>query len=355
MLEQPYTQNSALSKPGVLKPVPLVHILFERGGMGDTLARLPAVVYMLRRYPHIQHAKVFLQDFLVQTAWMLLKMEFADDPSRVSVHPVSKIDEHLQADPDNTPGFRTSHKMNPLTTLRTHLTDHAFSVLCDEQPVDPNDKNYLKLSGASLEFGRALCKQALRVKPGKFVVVTTGFTAANRRVEDEQINTLCKYIRSQLSLDVVFLGSTAKSESEGHTQATFSDGIDYRLGIDYRDQTIPFEAACIMSQAACVVGVDNGLLHLAASSDVPIVGGFTSVDPRHRLPYRHGKLGWNYYVVQPEAEKLPCRFCQTQGNLVFDFDWRSCYYGNYACTKSLKTSDWIQAIETAIKNGRVHG
>ena len=102
-----------------------------------------------------------------------------------------------------------------------------------------------------------------------------------------------------------------------------------------------------MGGAEVVVGLDNGLLHLAACTPVKIVAGYTTVKPAHRMPYRVGELGYKVWPVVPDLA-LKCRYCQSKAGFVYKFDFRSCYYGDYECTINLSADKYIKKIGEAL-------
>ncbi len=107
-----------------------------------------------------------------------------------------------------------------------------------------------------------------------------------------------------------------------------------------------------MSKAKAVVGVDNGLLHVAGCTGVAIVGGFTTVRPEIRMPIRHNILGWNYHAVIPD-KSLDCSFCQQDTNFLYGHDYRKCWYKEkkerteILCIKQL-TADKFKTILESI-------
>ena len=297
-----------------------LHILFKKGGLGDTVARLPAVRYILDSYQHITTIRLFLQDYAVDLATHLL------NDGRVEVYGYSKMPALLEQYPD-TPGMTTDSEHH--TTLRTHLTDHAFHTLVDEVPPQAA-KDYLRIRPDEIVSTIAPIS-----KP--YVVITTGFTADVREMLPAYVNEVASWIIAN-GRQVVFLG---KKESEfwagrqPPTEATFREEIEYSVGLDLRDKTSLLEAAKIMGEAEAVVGLDNGLLHLAACTDVPIIAGYTSVPPEIRMPYRNGELGWNVKPVFLSTKQLGCSGCQKQAAFVYGMDFRRCYYNSYDCIRML--------------------
>lgn len=224
--------------------------------------------------------------------------------------------------------------------MKTHLLDYAFHVLCDKH-VPFSDKNYLQITPNLINIGKFNV-------PKKFVVITTGFTAPNREFLPEHINAVTDYVKSK-NYGIVFLGKKETATGSKHTiKGNFSTEIDLSKGLDLIDKTSLLEAAKIMHESAGVIGLDNGLLHIAGCTQTPIIGGFTNVNPDVRMPVRNDVLGWNYYTVVP-PKSLACRFCQSNLNFIYDFDFKNCYYKDYACLKQLSANLYIEQLEKILK------
>jgi ADP-heptose:LPS heptosyltransferase len=118
--------------------------------------------------------------------------------------------------------------------------------------------------------------------------------------------------------------------------------------MDLTNQTSLLEAGGLLAKAHLVLGVDNGLLHLAACSDVPILAGFTTVEPWLRTPVRQGVDAKDYWTLEP-PEELDCRFCQSSWNFMGDWRFTKCFYGDLACVKSLSAERWIERLEEILK------
>jgi len=307
------------------KPIPNINVVLHKGGMGDTVARLPAVRYILKRNKHIQHITLYVQDYFVEAAMQLLH-EYAD---RVTVKGYTGMAEAINA--SNDPGLMCDSSVH--TTLRTHLTDHAFHCLADEGHVSAADKKYLKFAFE----GAPLTKK-------KQVVITTGFTSPTREFNTNAINGIIKWCLSK-GIVPVLLGKTEsiyqEDKANRKTTAHFSPSIKAEGCLDMREKTTVVEAATIMEQSLAVVGIDNGLLHLAACTSTPIVFGLTTLTPKHRIPYCDNKIS----IVVPNKKDTPCRYCQSRMHFVYNFSLRTCYTNTYSCISNQKEASFIQAIE----------
>ena len=299
-----------------------VNVLFDSYGFGDYIAFLPVIKYVRDHAPNIvQH--VWVRDFFLDLAKNLVP--------GVIIKPLSKGEKEYNAKMAGVKLDWPNH-----TTLGTHTTDFGFHVLLDKQ-VESKFKNYCSLDTSKIDITKFNL-------PEKYVVLSTGFTSPVREMIPETANGIIDYCKSK-GYEVVALGSTdAKSGVGANIKGFFNDKINFDDTICLVNQTSPTEAGKIIAGAKIIVGLDNALLHLAGCTEIPIVGGFTTVDPKHRMPYRHDELGWNYYPVEPN-ESLECRGCQSNFVHVYDHDFRECYYGDRLCVTQLTADKYIEQLE----------
>jgi ADP-heptose:LPS heptosyltransferase len=310
-----------------LKPVPLLDVEFTKGGLGDSIARLPTIRYILENYPHVEKIRLIAQDYFKEV------VEHFFHPDRVEFVGASDRWNALKANPSK---HATHTDTVQHTTLRTHLTHHAFATVVNETPLHPSAYNYLK-------FDLDRLPTTINLLPKKYIVLTTGYTSKNREFPAKEVNQIVQWAKIK-GYDVVFLGKQQSvfHNQMGPTQAYFDDDLDTSLGIDLIDKTTLLEAAKIMGRAAAVVGVDNGLIHLAGMTDVPIIAGYTIVSQWHRMPIRNNVIGYN---VQSINSSIGCAPCQTKANFLYDFDFRRCYYGDYKCTEEMNAKAFIKSLE----------
>lgn len=276
-----------------------INILLLDGGLGDHLSSLIAVNYIMRNYPWIT-SLVWVPDYLKELAQHLLP-----DASIWSFT-------EMRGRYDNQRPTKTTKWDGVTSPMKIHLVDYAFLKLCDELP-SAEHKNLLQITpdlSTISEFSL----------PDKYAVITTGYTANVREFPANEVNKVADYLISQ-GVTPIFLGQRETATGAAHTiKGSFPD---IRVGIDLIDKTTVLQAANIMSEALAVVGVDNGLLHLAGCTQAPIVAGFTTVSPSVRLPYREGMLGKDCYTVVPDVS---CRFCQQTTNFLYGHDYRNCLH-----------------------------
>lgn len=314
-----------------------LNIVLGNGGAGDMIGTLPAIKWAYDNHPHID-IKLWMHDYGVALAENCLPKS-----------PRLEINSFAHKETYNKDNVARATHIHHYTNLAAHITSQAFEVLMNTQ-VPPECMNYPQLNLDDI----GLHKFGL---PKKYVVVTTGFTAPVREMHPQVINELSAYIKDKGYMPI-YLGKTETETGVQHKiKGTFNKLIDYSLGIDLRDKTTLLESAKIISCAKTIVGLDNGLIHLAAASNVelPIVCSFTTVHPRHRAPYRKDILGYKFYPIIPDEEC--CRFCQSNFNFTHGFDMKYCYNASmfkdhpewaYECVLNLTSDKYIKVLETIL-------
>jgi ADP-heptose:LPS heptosyltransferase len=117
-----------------------------------------------------------------------------------------------------------------------------------------------------------------------------------------------------------------------------------RLGADLANRIVlcdEFDLTQLRSligRAAVYIGGDSGPLHIAASTDTPIVGIFGPTLPARSAPWRSRRLVSE--VVEPGP--LPCRPCNQ----------RRCMPGDFRCLTSVTPETVVAAAERAMRRGR---
>jgi ADP-heptose:LPS heptosyltransferase len=308
-----------------------INVLFDNGGIGDLVAWLPALKFIYNAHTHV-NIKVWLPDFFYDLA----KNALRGTEKRLTIYKLSN-----QLHMINRSYQTYSFKMQNYTNLGAHMTEHAFEIICHTKPDEKSHLNYLNLDLSKVDITKFNL-------PEKYVILTTGYTAPVREFLPEHVNKIAQYVLSK-GYTPVFLGKQSTNTGIKHViKGNFSNDIDFSTGVNLIDKTSLFESVKICANSAGVVGLDNGILHLAGCTDVPIVGGFTTVNPAHRMPYRNGVLGWEYYPVVPPAS-LKCRFCQSNWQFTNNHEFTKCYYEDYKCLKELDAGLYVEQLQKILK------
>lgn len=304
-----------------------IYLCFS-SGIGDQIASLPTIPFILNN-----HHQVYIT-LWIPTFFKTLARKSLPKSDRLIIRDYSEK-EHIKK------GIPVKKFEGiPYTNLARHMTIHAFDILCNTQPEDVNYYNYLPIDTKGIYVNRFNL-------PERYVVIPTGYTAPVREFRPEIVNNIIDYVISK-GYTPIFLGKEVTKEDSGaelFIKGTFNEKIQFDKGINLINKTDMLEMVKIIKGARCIVGLDNGLLHIAATTEIPIVGGFSSVNPSHRLPYRHGIMGWNYYPISLTNEELKCSQCQSNMVFTFNHDFRYCFYKDYKCLELLTSDKYIVELE----------
>ena len=304
-------------RPGLgFRPEP-INIISNFGGLGDMIARLPALRYMRDTFPHTR-ANVFWHDYFAPLAEHLL-------PSTATmVH-------RLLSDFVNANDKLPLIDFNPgrVASMGLHLIDHAFLCILERLPPVGPASHYIQASEIE-------CNIPLPERP---VVITCGNTASTREWLPEQINETARGLAKR-GFTPVFLGNSNPQElgNKGTIQAKFSKSIDYSLGLNLINKTNLIDALSVIQQSHAVLGVDNGLLHLASCSRTPVIWGFTSVEAKYRVPYG----AQNHRALEA---LVACSGCQSRSNFT-RHDFRKCLFKDLACLPTMTAERFLRAFDS---------
>jgi ADP-heptose:LPS heptosyltransferase len=291
-----------------------INCLVSDGGMGDLICSLVAVDYILRKYSWV-NLLIWVPDYMLDFAKNVL-------PENAIVRNYTEAKKKYD---DKRTGISTQWNGRH-SPMRIHPVDYAFHIMLDEH-VDYPEKNYLKIKADKIDITKFTL-------PEKYVVIGIGSVFKVKELPSETANEVAKFC-IQKGYTPVFVG---KEESEvgagpdkGVKRANIVKGVDYSLGINLVNKTSLTELGKIIQGAKAYVGCDGGNVHIAGCTETPIVVGYTFIDGKaHNVPIRNNTLGYNCYVVEPDAS-LACRFCQTKMNFVYQHWFPNCYYKDFKC------------------------
>lgn len=149
----------------------------------------------------------------------------------------------------------------------------------------------------------------------KSVIIITTYRDRQRTILPQEMLKIAEYIHSK-GLIPVYVGKTGKI-SIWKDYPAVSDFEYPGFGADLRDKTSLSELASMMDRSRAVIGMDSGPIHLAFTTKVPVVCGFTTVAPSMRIPYR------GVYKTSAVTPSITCNFCESDWNLNF-WDFNKC-------------------------------
>jgi hypothetical protein len=204
-----------------------------------------------------------------------------------------------------------------LTCLGAHQIDVGFAYYAAMAP-PPAEHAYLPV----LDYPASRLPSKVKRLRGNYAVIPCGYSAEARKTTGVHINPIIRHLKSK-GITPVFLGKRNLLGDEKLT-TNFVEDYDYAAGVDLRGETAVKDAACIMQHAKLTVGLDCGLLHLAAlMKDSTIIFGYNITTIENRVPRRtHGRT----INVTLSKEELPCVGCQTNWRNFPAHRFDRCFY-----------------------------
>jgi len=297
--------------------------LLNNGGMGDYICWLVAIEWIAKNYNFLR-GHVIVPQWFVSVAANVVKR-----------YPKWKVYHQIPSQFSDGYAIKQAH-IHPVNATMMHLVDLGFLYYAGVNPPPIDSMFYPVLDLKDVWMPK-------EVEGKDYIVMTPGATSPSRTMTAKAFNGIKDYILS-IGYIPVFVGVT--SMNKGKRRINISGDYDFSGGISLIDRTTTMQAAKVMSGAKCVVGIDNGLLHLAATTDVPIVFGYTIVGPQHRRPFRKNN---NLVEVYNTKEELACTFCQENVRFFYDHDFENCLYQDFKCLEQLSAEAFIEGIQVAIK------
>lgn len=317
-----------------------INLVFNNGGIGDYIHWIGAMKHAINQAPHI-YGHILAPTFFYDLAELWL----GKYSSRYKVLPLTGLDNYPAL--TDHPYVKGKACIIPddkqyANACGYHLTDLGFTYYTQKNKVAPEYTVLPEIRGDEVSLERFNL-------PSRYAVIPSEATAEVRMMPASVLNELTRHLISR-SVTPVFLG---KNEIARDYKSTIKGDVDLSGVMDLRNQTTLVEAACIMARAEFVLGMDGGLLHLAACSDVPVVFIFTTVHPNYRIPYAR-KAGAETVVVTPPKE-LGCRFCNTGDPdgasmlYVLNHDFKDCLYKDNLCTKLISAKTLIPVMDKLLE------
>lgn len=335
--------NPKQFRPGTKFKQHLCNFFLLNGGLGDYINHMSAILWVAKECPHVE-GWVFVSQPFLDVAKYILKDYQHFNCFDINGYEKKLVDGSLVLKP--APALH----VNP---TGAHLLDLGFMYYTQTDKA-PEGFDYLP----EIDYEVDLSKFGIP-SHRDFAVFTPGATAGIRAIPPKHFNNLVNYVYKQ-GITPVFLGRRVftKGHDAGKNgyQATINEEYDLTKGIDLTEKTTLLEATGIMSHAKFVAGLDNGLLHFAGTTDVPIIFGHNVATIRHRQIRRRKGITIDITVDQ---KTLACIGCQSKMRFMFGEDkkghkFSKCIYDDKACLDLLFHNEgevWKRAIDR-ILSGR---
>lgn len=299
-------------------------------GLGDQIGMLTSLVYLATTQHHVR-GTLYYQPFMlpiIQNVFNQIKRDHKWD--------FKCTDDLKKEDLVDRPLLAYQQTQN-LNGGGAHIVDLGFiHFACMNKP--PAEwTNYMKLDLTHVP------STPIAVPPYKYFCMTPGAMWVTKQMPPTLFNSLQDYCIKKYELTPVYLG---KRDFKNSGPTLVDDGYDLTRGVDLLDRTGLLECAKVIEGAEFVIGIDNGLSHLTAMTDTPLINGYTISGPDYVRPRR---VSGNIFDVEIPRVNLSCLYCQ-QMKFV-NHHVRTCMYHDTKCLTLLADNPmWKRHIDK-IMNG----
>lgn len=303
----------------------VLNIHLNAGGLGDIIHCIPALNYVFK-YHHHQKYRIWVPDYLL----MFFKKVF---PNKF-IGPFSKAP--TKADGKNT-GI-IAFNIGRHSSIHTHLTDYANYMILD---MFPNNDEMREMP--FYNFNTNIKHFKLK---DPYVCLSPYYRNNLREMPVDTMEKISDFVKEK-GYKLVILGNKSNVYNAKINLKTDGHGAHNLSGnhiIDLTGRTNILTALQIIEDSKVMITMDGGLLHLAALTKTPIIGGFTSVDPATRIPYRDGKLYEGIKIVEPEVD---CKYCQTNWCMTYNgqHEFDKCFFKDRQCVKEMTASKFLNHLK----------
>lgn len=313
-----------------------INIVLNNAAVGDSICSLPAIIHARKCIKN--EILVWAPEYLLDLLSLLL-FPYGDFTYRRLEDFPRKASERNVA--EDGPVVINGIQSNQFTRNRCSLVDYAFAPISDSWPDNDAERSY----PTEAPIGR-------RTIPGPYIVIPVNATSDNKLFHHTVLGPVVEWVLGAGFKPVI----TGKSTTKLHAIGFEGKPIELKIRTDYdklpddlraecldlRDKLTLVQVRDVCGHAAHVVGVDGGTIHVAATTDAPIVYCLTTTRPEHRSVVRHGKSNWRVKHVTPRD--LECAGCQSNWRMVIRHDFSTCFYGDSLCVERLSPQDIIDAI-----------
>ncbi len=296
------------------------------GGIGDMIGYLNAIDHIATEHTHVR-GQLYVPGFFLDIARNVM--------AKHTHWLTTKDKKYFNRDDMRTPVY-ASNNGPPVNVSGSNLINLGFIFFENLVHIPAGWENYQKLDFSEV---------AAHIPTEKYVVITPGASTKTKAMPAALFNNIKNYVLSK-GLTPVLLGSEKIGEKR---EIAFNGDYDFYDCNNKINKTELIEAAAIMSEAQAVIGIDNGLLHLAAMSEAPIVMGYTITSPEFRRPSR---ASGNIFDVTIPRSELPCTHCQDHMRFLFNHDFRNCAFDDFKCLELLSSGEgalWKAQIDKALE------
>lgn len=314
--------------------------ILNHGALGDMVTSLPAIIHARTNTAPVMKMKVYVAPWQVDLVKHLLAPYGPFEVLPMTDVPLNSK-KRLELWGNDVPNSMNTAVHNTHTRNRVHMVDYAFNFLIDARPENMSQRSY-----------PVLAPLGPRAIDAKYVVFPVGATSDNKLFRASVMGPVIQWALDS-GYTPVLVGTKVS-----HTRAEMGDGNTEQIVIqdevdklppgmvdkccDMREKTTLLELRDLCGYAAATVGIDGGTVHLAGTTNAPIIYAMGATLPQHRYIPRFGDHNHKIRYVGPR--NLECAGCQSNWTMT-RWDFRFCAYGDSKCMELLHPQDFIDGLK----------
>ncbi len=294
--------------------------------MGDVIATAPIIKYAINNFHTNTDYKVLVKSCYNDFFTFVPNDKLGDQGEQHSFTPPWMV-RNL-----NTPKSKNAR----ITSMHMHLTTFA-SIQLLNRIIPQDQRSYIDVP--KVDIGH------FDIDFSKAILIVVTYRDDVRRIPLDTVKGVTDWVLSQ-GLLPVYIGKLDDSAIWGNAPFRLSFDALPENGINLLNKTSLRELVSIMANSIAVIGLDSGLIHLAGTTSVPIVCGFTNVAAEHRFPIRSDKT-----IFIPIKPSVQCSHCQSYWNLHYH-DFGYCYFKHAKCVEQMSADKFIKALSFIISKNK---
>jgi ADP-heptose:LPS heptosyltransferase len=313
------------------------NFVINHAALGDMISSLPAIAFARQRYTPQLKMRVWVPPWQMDLVDHLLR-PYGEFEIRDFLTFPAKYEDRKVA--DLGPISYNAAMYDQHTRCRVHMVDYAFNFLINARPENMEQRSYTTAAGLG---PRTIFE--------KYVVFPVGATSDNKLFKASVMGPVMQWCIDAGYTPVIVGTKTSHTHTKVdgelkpiviREQSDLLPREVFAKCLDWREKTTLLELRDVLGHAKAVVGVDGGTMHLAGTTDVPIVFASGTTLPKHRYIPRHGSHEFRARYIGPRD--LECYGCQSNWPLT-TWHFTGCAYGDVACMDKLDPRDFIDALK----------
>lgn len=247
---------------------PIIYDIRNARGLGDTISATPTLKKISQSYQQkisviTEHPEIFINNPYVLNVYTAGDADHNLNYSNFIVH---KSFDNIGR-PDSR-GVEIKH--NTMDIRQLHAVGLGFMLTNEELSTEYYRSSHIDISNL----------------PEKYVLIHPVQSWPNRTWSNDNWKKLVEDLNSR-NIPVISIGKDSSEIGFHQVQKPVFD-FEIKLGLNLMNDTTLDEAHYLMENAMCFITMDSGMLHLAGTTDVPIILLGSAINPKLRIPYRHG-------------------------------------------------------------------